>query len=336
MTGPTSSVTSSIARRVKARRAIAAAKLQAIEEEAALAEMERKLNLTTVEEELKIQKRKREVEMRATAAAAAAAAAAAIAAAEIEDEEKLKKLEAEQKRASFEAEKKRLEAQRALIEAEEEESMVSLSLSRTSRRSRTSITVKRPTASTPARTLHPTSFLQGVTPLRGIFSGESKRSNTTLSLPPSYATRDPIFGGSSISKSSTGRFELEYTEFTRESKTRSVNGGSEAGANNEESVAARAEAAAHAAEAALSAAHRERAAAEAAVAAVEIMQRTARDTAQKFADSATQAERPQLKMMEEQNQHLRTAVEGMNILSSQNALIVTKINPFTENPRDFR
>ena len=69
VTGPTSSVTSSIARRVKARRAIAAAKLQAIEEEAALAEMERKLNLTSVEEELKIQKRKREVEMRAAAAA---------------------------------------------------------------------------------------------------------------------------------------------------------------------------------------------------------------------------------------------------------------------------
>ena len=97
VTGPTSSVTSSIARRVKARRAIAAAKLQAIEEEADLAEMERKLNLTSVEEELKIQKRKREVEMRAAAATAAA---------EIEDEEKLKKLEAEQKRASFEAEKK--------------------------------------------------------------------------------------------------------------------------------------------------------------------------------------------------------------------------------------
>ena len=95
VTGPTSSVTSSIARRVKAQRAIAAAKLQAIEEDAALAESERKLNLTTVEEELKIQKRKR-----------------AIADAEIKDEEKLKKLEAEQKRASFEAEKKRLEAQK--------------------------------------------------------------------------------------------------------------------------------------------------------------------------------------------------------------------------------
>ena len=82
VTRPTSSVTSSIARRVKARRAIAAAKLQAIEEEDALAEMERKLNLTSVEEELKIQKRKREVEMHA---------------AEIEEEEKLKKLEAETK-----------------------------------------------------------------------------------------------------------------------------------------------------------------------------------------------------------------------------------------------
>ena len=157
-----------------------------------------------------------------------------------------------------------------------------------------------------------------------------------MSFFTSYSTRDLILGVSLISKNSTGRFELEYTEFTRESKTRSVNGGSEAGANNEESVAARAEAAAHAAEAALSAAHRERAAAEAAVAAVEIMQRTARDTAQKFADSATQAARPQLKMMEEQNQHLRTAVEGMNILSSQNALMVTKITPFTGNPRDYR
>ena len=103
MTGPTSSVTSSIARRVKERRAIAAAKLEAIEEEAALAEMERKLNTTEAEEEIRIQKQNRE----------------------IEDEEKLKRLEAKQKRASFEAEKKRLEAQRALIEAGEEISLAS-------------------------------------------------------------------------------------------------------------------------------------------------------------------------------------------------------------------
>ena len=79
MTGPT---TSSIARRAKARRAIATAKLQTTEEEGDLAKMEWKLHLTTVEEEFKIQRRKREVKMRAFGAAIA------IAAVIIEDEKK--------------------------------------------------------------------------------------------------------------------------------------------------------------------------------------------------------------------------------------------------------
>ena len=85
VTGPTSSVTSSIARIVKVRRAISAAKLQPIEEVAALAEMERKLNMTEAEEGIRIKKRKPE----------------------IEDKEKLKRLEAEQKQAFFEVVKGR-------------------------------------------------------------------------------------------------------------------------------------------------------------------------------------------------------------------------------------
>ena len=103
----------------------------------------------------------------------------------------LKKLEAEQRRKSLQTEKRKLEAQKALIEAEEMESIISMkSMSRTSKRkssnrgenrltdfrrlgSETSISITRPSASTPIVRLQPTSFLQGVTPLKGIFSGES-------------------------------------------------------------------------------------------------------------------------------------------------------------------
>ena len=83
------------------------------------------------------------------------------------------------------------------------------------------------------------------------------------------------------------------------------------------------------AEAALAASQKERQAAE-------IMQRTARETAERFAERASRDSRPQLDMMERHHDQLKSAVQGMNVLSSQNALMITKITPFTGNPRDFK
>ena len=94
-------------------------------------------------------------------------------------------------------------------------------------------------------------------------------------------------------------------------------------------AAARAEAAARTAEAALKASQRERQAAE-------IMQRTAKETAERFAEYAFRDAQPQLDMMKQHHDQLQSAVRGMNILSSQNALMITKITPFTGNPRDFK
>ena len=94
-------------------------------------------------------------------------------------------------------------------------------------------------------------------------------------------------------------------------------------------MTARAEAAARTAEAALKASQRERQAAK-------IMQRTAKETAGKFAEYASRDARPQLDMMKQHHDQLQSAVRGMNILSSQNALMITKITPFTGNPRDFK
>ena len=87
-------------------------------------------------------------------------------------------------------------------------------------------------------------------------------------------------------------------------------------------MTARAEAAARTAEAALKASQRERQAAE-------IMQRTAKETAERFAEKASKDARPQLDMMARHHEQLQSAVQGMNILSSQNALMITKITPFT-------
>ena len=41
-------------------------------------------------------------------------------------------------------------------------------------------------------------------------------------------------------------------------------------------------------------------------------------------------------MMARHHEQLQSAVQGMNVLSSQNALMITKITPFTGNPRDFK
>ena len=209
ISAPTS-MTSSIARQYRNQRAAAALKLKMIEEEAVLEEMERNIEMTTVLDERELRRKRREAKIEADLLAAKIKAQKQ--AEEIEEEEAMKKLEAEQRRKSLQAEKRKLEAQKALIEAEEMESMISMkSMSRTSRRksttqakngsvnflrigSGTNISIKRPSASTPIVRLQPTSFLQGVTPLRGIFSEDSssERQSKAASLPPSYATHDPI------------------------------------------------------------------------------------------------------------------------------------------------
>jgi hypothetical protein len=66
------------------------------------------------------------------------------------------------------------------------------------------------------------------------------------------------------------------------------------------------------------------------------MQRTAERTANQFAKVAAENAKPQLQMLANQTEHLSTAVKGMNALSTQNALMVTKIAKFTGNPRDYR
>ena len=74
-------------------------------------------------------------------------------------------------------------------------------------------------------------------------------------------------------------------------------------------MTARAEAAARTAEAALRASQKERQAAE-------IMQRTAKETAERFAEKASKDARPQLDMMARHHEQLQSAVQGMSILSS--------------------
>ena len=135
------------------------------------------------------------------------------------------------------------------------------------------ISIKRPSASTPIVRLQPTSFLQGVTPLRGIFSSDnsSERHSNAASLPPSYATHDPIDYGSAITgKCLEHSFTFDYHEQPQQEKTMTGNDTDTEQPNEVDvnQMTARAEAAARTAEAALKASQKERQAAE-------IMQRTA-------------------------------------------------------------
>ena len=219
------SMTSSIVRTVKARRAAAARKLLAIKEESALAEMESRMKQNRLDDELEMEKRKRQLEF------------------EIEEkkrlieEEKRKQMKAEQCEMSLNAEWKRLEAEKELLEAEEEESIVSLARSKVSQmsRSRTSVTIRRPTmtpmASTPIPDRHQSSLLQEVTPLKGIFSQDSITGTridgmgSAISNPPSYATHDPFNESASKNHSiydttSERSLNLSFAEQPRqESKT---------------------------------------------------------------------------------------------------------------------
>ena len=93
VSAPTS-MTSSLARQLRNQRAAAALKLKMIEEEAALEEMERNMEMTTVYDERELRRRRREAKIEAQRQAD-----------ELEEEERLKKLEAEQRRKSLQAEK---------------------------------------------------------------------------------------------------------------------------------------------------------------------------------------------------------------------------------------
>ena len=94
-------------------------------------------------------------------------------------------------------------------------------------------------------------------------------------------------------------------------------------------MTARAEAAARAASAAQDAIDQERRI-------YESMQRLAEQTAQRIADQATKSAQPQLRMMQEQSKHLTDAITGMNRVTSQNSLMVTKISSCSGNPRDYK
>ena len=140
------SMTSSIVRTVKARRAAAARKLLAIKEESALTEMETRMKQKRLDDEFRLEKQKRQLELEEKKLEMEEKKRL------IEEEEKRKLMEAERCEVSLYAERRRLEAKKELLEAEEEESIVSLARSKVGRtsRSRTSVTIRRPTMTTMA------------------------------------------------------------------------------------------------------------------------------------------------------------------------------------------
>ena len=66
------------------------------------------------------------------------------------------------------------------------------------------------------------------------------------------------------------------------------------------------------------------------------MQQTNTETAERFADCASRNSRPQIDTMERHHDQLQCAVQGINVLSWQNALMITKITPFTGNLHKFK
>ena len=155
-------------------------------------------------------------------------------------------------------------------------------------------------------------------------------AETELSLPPSYTTTDPR----------ERSFTLSYAENPRETKTMAGDtveaDDGEGATGGDDTVAQRAEEAARKAEAALEQARRERSEMEKERKAMEIVQRTAQQTVQQFAKAAADTAKPQLDLLANQTEHLSTAMKSMNLLSTQNSLMVTKISKFTGNPRDYK
>ena len=147
------SFTSCRVKSVKERRTAAAKKLLALREERALAEVKAKMKRKRMNDQLEFEQRKRQLEMEERKRKL-----------ELEQEEKKRHLEMEEKKQMIEeeklrrqledeqlemslnAERRRLEAEKELLEAEEEDSIVSLARSKVSCKSRprTSISIRRP------------------------------------------------------------------------------------------------------------------------------------------------------------------------------------------------
>jgi hypothetical protein len=204
--------TTSIAeKRKKARQA--ARKLERIAEEAALSDQRRKIERERFERQARIERRRREAELEQERRRREAEQEQERLRreAEFREEEERSRLEDEARMASLEAEMKRLEAERDLREAEEEEAIMSI-VSSSSRRtkSQTTVSTRRPRKHSTPIMRQPTSFLVGVTPIRGTLTEESSQTREAgsdlSSLPPSYMTNDPRQGK-----------VVSYVEYPRES-----------------------------------------------------------------------------------------------------------------------
>ena len=352
------SITSSIVRSVKERRTAAAKKLLALREESALAEVEAKMKRKRINDQLEFEQRKRQLELEERKRQLELEEMKRQLEMEekkrmIEEEKVRRQLEDEQLEMSLNAERRRLEAEKELLEAEEEESIVSLARSKVSckSRSRTSVSIRRPTltsiTSTSTTYRHPSSSLQEVTPYKETYDQEyetkscNKGMKSTISNPPSYASYDQFDERTSkkhsiIDTMSERSHNISFVEQPRQVfKTMT---GNDQDSTSEERAAqeidlstlvSRAEAAARAAHAAELAADQHRRTSE-------NIQRIAEQTAQRFADRATESARPQLRMMQEQSKQLTDAISGMNKVTSQNSLMVTKISPFSGKPRDYK
>ena len=335
--------TTSIARSVKARRV--AMRLQKIDEEIALADQERKMKMERFEREATARRKKEaleeekryhalELERRRLETERDIERKLRI----LEEENERKRLEDEQRQDALNEERKRMEAEMKLREMDERGTWVSYRSSKSGSKTRSGsrVSVRRPRKQSTPVMAQPTSFLMRVTPERGIFSDESgdktktEGAATELSLPPSYTTDDPR----------EASFTFAYKEIPRETKTMAGNTAEaddgEGATGDEETAAHRAEEAAKQAEYALEMARQERAEIAKERKAFEAMQRTANQTVQQFAKAAADTAKPQLDMLADQTKHLSTAMKSMNLLSTQNSLMVTKISKFTGNPRDYK
>ena len=333
----------SVASSVKLRRA--AIRLKRLEEETELADIEMKMKKErferlaaarrqkeALEDALEEEKRQMALEERRRKAEREMRKKLRL----LEEDDERRRLEEDQQQAFLEAEKRRIEAERDLMEAEQG-TWVSATSSKSGSKTHSGsrISIRRPKRQSTPVMAQPTSFLRAtpdrsVTPNKSEANSSKDDAETELSLPPSYTTTDPR----------ERSFTLSYTENPRETKTLAGDtveaDDGEGATGGDDTVAERAEEAARKAEAALEQARRERSEMEKERKAMEIVQRTAQQTVQQFAKAAADTAKPQLDLLANQTEHLSTAMQNMNLLSTQNSLMVTKISKFTGNPRDYK
>ena len=322
----------SVASSVKLRRA--AMRLQRLEEETELADIEMKIKKErferlaiarrqkeALEDALEEEKRQMAMEERRRKAEREMQKKLRL----LEEDHERRKLEEEQQQAFLEAERRRIEAERDLRDAEQSTWVSSRSSKSGSKsRSGSGISIRRPQKQSTPVTTQPTFY--ATTPDRSDTFDKSEvtsskdEAKTELSLPPSYTTTDPR----------DASFSLSYFENRRETKTMAGNTAEaddgEGATGDEETAAHRAEEAAKQAEYALEMARQERAEIAKERKAFEVMQRTANQTVQQFAKAAADTAKPQLDLLADQTRHLSTAMKSMNLLSTQNSLMVTKIS----------